>query len=476
MTVSPAPASAPASTKAVYARVWRWHFYAGIYVAPFLIVLALTGLVMLCAGPIDDRLYADRLFVPAPGPATVSLDAQIAAVAARFPDRTVTQVRPGFDPSRSTQILTTEGDDVVAVYVDPTSGLVLGEIADARRPTMLARRLHGTLFAGQVGDWLIEIAAGLGVVLIVSGLYLWWPRQTGWGRAFAIRRRPRRVCVRDAHKLVGLLAAPALLVYLLTGLAWTDVWGGRFTQAWSTLPGTPASADQIDEGPTHGRILNRPGRLEAPWGLEQTPMPLSVVARQHGGHEGHADHGMAASPAITADQAVAAARVQGIRDRFVVRPPAGPRGVWTVSATGMTGVIADPRDEITVHVDQYTGDIRGVVTWNDYSLPARGMAFGVPLHQGSFGTWNLMVAGSICVAILGLSVTGVLAWWWRRPSGARRLVAPPLPAGAGAPRVAIVTAVVVGLLFPLVGLTFVVVGLVDAFVLRRIPALRAAFD
>ena len=117
-----------------------------------------------------------------------------------------------------------------------------------------------------------------------------------------------------------------------------------------------------------------------------------------------------------------------------------------------------------------------MVTWNDYSLPARGMAFGVPLNQGSFGTWNLMVAGSICVAILGLSVTGVLAWWWRRPSGARRLVAPPLPAGAGAPRVAIVTAVVVGLLFPLVGLTFVVVGLVDAFVLRRIPALRAAFD
>ena len=30
-----------------YAAVWRWHFYAGLYTAPFLVVLALTGLMML---------------------------------------------------------------------------------------------------------------------------------------------------------------------------------------------------------------------------------------------------------------------------------------------------------------------------------------------------------------------------------------------------------------------------------------------
>ena len=39
--------------KALYAAVWRWHFYAGLYVAPFLILLAVTGLVMLAKGPIE---------------------------------------------------------------------------------------------------------------------------------------------------------------------------------------------------------------------------------------------------------------------------------------------------------------------------------------------------------------------------------------------------------------------------------------
>ena len=39
--------------KALYAAVWRWHFYAGLYVAPFLMLLATTGLVMLARDSIE---------------------------------------------------------------------------------------------------------------------------------------------------------------------------------------------------------------------------------------------------------------------------------------------------------------------------------------------------------------------------------------------------------------------------------------
>ena len=30
-----------------YITIWRWHFYAGVFVAPFLILLAATGLGMV---------------------------------------------------------------------------------------------------------------------------------------------------------------------------------------------------------------------------------------------------------------------------------------------------------------------------------------------------------------------------------------------------------------------------------------------
>jgi uncharacterized iron-regulated membrane protein len=468
------------SAQSVYARVWRWHFYAGLYVAPFMLVLAVTGLVQLSKGHLDQWLYADRLFVPAPGPARLSIDEQLDAAGRAFPDRTLTQVTPAFDPSRSSEVLTTQDGVTAAVYVDPTSGVVLGEVLDSRRPGIVATTIHGTLLAGRVGDWLIEIAAGLGIVLVVSGLYLWWPRG-GWLRAFQIAWVPRRLVFRDLHKLIGVALAPVLMFYLLTGLTWTEVWGERFTQAWSTFPAeksapagaTTAGAHAVT---THGDVLNGPGRLLAPWGIEQTPVPLSILTRQHDHHGGQLDHGNAPPARVTADEAIAIARASGIGDRFVVGVPAGATGVWTVSTTGMSGLLADPRDELTVHVDQYSGDVRGVIAWSDYSLPAKAMAVSVPLHQGTLGAWSVWTASGVCLAVIGLAGTGLLTWWSRRPSRVWRLAAPPLSPGMPPPRVAIATAVLIGLAFPLVGLTFVVVGLVDGLIVQRLPRLRAVLE
>jgi uncharacterized iron-regulated membrane protein len=41
----PAPhtSSPDAPTGSLYRAVWRWHFYAGLVVAPFAIFLAITG-------------------------------------------------------------------------------------------------------------------------------------------------------------------------------------------------------------------------------------------------------------------------------------------------------------------------------------------------------------------------------------------------------------------------------------------------
>ena len=39
--------TAPSGVHKLYFAVWRWHFYAGLYVIPFLIMLAITGIVMV---------------------------------------------------------------------------------------------------------------------------------------------------------------------------------------------------------------------------------------------------------------------------------------------------------------------------------------------------------------------------------------------------------------------------------------------
>ena len=38
-----------------YCAAWRWHFYAGLYVAPFLVMAAITGLVMMYVAAFDGR-------------------------------------------------------------------------------------------------------------------------------------------------------------------------------------------------------------------------------------------------------------------------------------------------------------------------------------------------------------------------------------------------------------------------------------
>ena len=87
------------------------------------------------------------------------------------------------------------------------------------------RRLHGQLLLGPRGSWLVELAACWAIVMLVTGLYLWWPR--GRGLAGVVWPR-RRSLLRDLHAVTGFWVAGFALVLLLTGLPWADVWGSAF--------------------------------------------------------------------------------------------------------------------------------------------------------------------------------------------------------------------------------------------------------
>lgn len=83
------------------------------------------------------------------------------------------------------------------LFVDSYNSSMLGSQDALRNLQAVVRKLHGDLLIGTVGDWLIELAAGLGIVLVVSGMYLWWPRSTSragvlWPRVIARDRQRRR--------------------------------------------------------------------------------------------------------------------------------------------------------------------------------------------------------------------------------------------------------------------------------------------
>src|ERR1700730_3989075 len=82
-----------AKQSGLYRAVWRWHFYAGLFSIPIIVMLCLTGVVYLLKPQIESVLYGHLTHVP-PGAETVPYQAQLQAVTAAYPSATVSSVIP----------------------------------------------------------------------------------------------------------------------------------------------------------------------------------------------------------------------------------------------------------------------------------------------------------------------------------------------------------------------------------------------
>ena len=96
--MTPAHSAPP---NALYRAVWRWHFFAGLFVAPFAVFLALTGAIYLWKPQYEDWRYRDIFRVPVTaGQSALPADAQLAAARAAFPELNPVQFVPAAQPGR----------------------------------------------------------------------------------------------------------------------------------------------------------------------------------------------------------------------------------------------------------------------------------------------------------------------------------------------------------------------------------------
>lgn len=446
----------------VYFAAWRWHFYAGLYVVPFLVMLATTGLIMLWTSVLSGRDGEWIAVTPVGSPVAVS--AQAEAALAVFPEGKLVQYIVPRAADLAAVFRVDVGEVAHMVAVDPYRGVVIRSGGWRDGLYDLADGIHGTLLIGTLGDRLIEIAAGFGIVLIVTGLYMWWPRDgSGIGAMLLPDLRARgRAWWKSMHRTAGFWISAILLIFLVSGLSWAGVWGDQYVKAWSTFP-----AEKWDNVPlsdeTHA-AMNHGASKDVPWGLEQTRMPMS-------GSMAGMDTPMMGAP-VDIDGVVGLARSIGFEGRFRLNTPASATGVWTISQDSMSNDGPDPTGDRTVHVDQFTGKILADVGFADYSIYAKGMAVGIALHEGDMGWWNVALNTVFCLGVIFVAVSGVVMWWIRRPAGAGRLAAPPLPRDLSVWRGALLFGLIPAVLFPLTGLAITAVLLLDLVVLSRVPALR----
>ena len=171
-----------------YRAVWRWHFYAGVFCIPFVVILAISGAIYLFKGEIEaweERQYDALAVSRTPSPAS----AQVAAALAAFPGSRFEGYELPARPGSAARVLLRHvggealagaparpGAGTLRTYVDPASAAVLGSAWERDRLMKIMFRLHGELLLGDRGSNLVELAACWTIVMVLTGLVLWWPR------------------------------------------------------------------------------------------------------------------------------------------------------------------------------------------------------------------------------------------------------------------------------------------------------------
>lgn len=454
----------------LYRAVWRWHFYAGLLVLPFLVWLALTGSLYVFKTQIDGHFHHDLKTVPpAAGPARPPGEIVGAALAAHPGDwfRYAPAARDG--ASAEVGVATAAGERL-SVYVDPHDARVLGHLSDQGSVAWTIRRLHSLKYFGPVARGFVELAAGWAVLLVATGVYLWWPRGRRGGGVTRVRGRPgQRVFWRDLHAVTGVVVGGALVFLAVTGLPWSVLWGAQVNR-WANGSnfGYPAgvrvqvpmsSAQHLaDDAPTS-------------WSLARARLPRSTPPEapdEHAGHAGHAPVAMAMttatdhaeSPAIDLATAIGIVERLGIGPGYTLTPPRGPTGVYTASVY--------PDDLVrqrVVHLDRYSGRPLIDMRYADYGPLGRWLEWGINVHLGQeFGMPNQIALVAACLGIVVLCASGAVMWWKRRPAGS--LGVPPAPADRRTLLGVTALLALGGIAFPLVGVSMLVMAAVDRWAFR----------
>ncbi|PEZ82990.1 PepSY domain-containing protein [Bacillus sp. AFS017274] len=433
----------------LYRTVWRWHFYAGIIFAPLLIILAVTGSIYLFKPQIEQVLYQNYQEIIPQGE-KIPASQQIETVKKLYPDAVVTKYHPGENASRSSEVSITSNNESLTIFIDPYTGKSIGELNDEDKIMDKIEEIHGELMAGTLGDRIVELAACWAVVLIVSGLYLWYPKNklNLSGVLFPRINKGKNTFRRDLHAVPAFWISAGMLFLIMTGLPWSGFWGSNFqSAATNSGSGYPPS---IWTGSAPTSLIKTKDIADVPWAAENLDVPISDI-------QGFIP--------LSIDDVVTIANREGMHPSYSINIPQETDGVYTLSAFPPKA-----QDEATIHIDQYSGAVLADYRYEHYGLIGKIVAWGITLHKGTqFGLINQIISLLICIGIMLVAFSGFYLWWKRKPK--KGLGAPKAPPIKNM-KFFLFLLIGLGILFPLVGLSLIVVWLIDWLIIKRISAVK----
>lgn len=489
----PTQAAETGNSTSTWRTLWRIHFYSGIFALPFIVLMAITGLVILYTQPIQEATQASERIVAVPaGISPASLDKQAAAVEAAYPDGKIGDLTIPARPDQSTRFFVDDGSKSgIHVFVNPYTSTVLGSHKPGDDVVGLANRLHGhlnndaltvplpavaALWDGGavmrdyvVGDLVLEMLGIWTLVLVFSGLYIWWPRRS----ATMPRRSPfirkgttGRARWRDLHGTAGVILLPLMALTIVSGLAWSTYWSGQFSSLADKL--TPG--EYVDQPASSLGVrgdLDRFGN-QIPWNTGDFPIPSSYAP---------VDDGTQPAP-LSLDAVAAIAREVGMRPGYTISLPSNTPDEAGNTVYGSFALYNSwPRktgEARDVFLDQFSGATLAEQRVYGNGTIARGMDYLVSTHMGTqLGLVSRIFMTALCLLAIWSVVSAVVMYTKRRRPGTAGL--PRRPASPHLSRALWGIFIATGLVFPHWFVVALVILGLDRFVIQRVQPLRRAF-
>lgn len=371
------------SQRALRQWLWKWHVLAGLITLPFMLLLCVTGVIYLFRDDLNLALYQDMMLVDKSAQAHLSYDAQRIKAQSHtglkvsrlilnaIPADELAQW-PNKTPATAFQVKG-KGRARHMVYVNPYSGEITGEVKQTDTFMYTIRKLHGELLLKKIGTLTVELVASWFVVLVLTGLYIWWPFRSGSIKGvFLVRtQQGTRVFWRDLHAVFGFWLSVFMLAILAGGMPWTDVFGSQLKWVQKhTDSGLPSTWRKV--------------KIDA----NESAAPLSLEAL------------------------VALSKPYNLLGEIRITLPKTSRDAVNVSNRSMW-----LSDRKSLHFNPHTGALIKAHHWDDVGVLMDLRMVFMQLHQGRYGLVSWLGVMIVSLLFTLSTVAGLVSYVKRKPKG-----------------------------------------------------------
>ncbi len=350
-------------------RKWilKIHLWVGLASAAFLIVMGLSGAVIAFENDYD-HWFSPSLWYVTPQPQRIPQQALADFVQQKFAPAKVEAIslQDSRDDLAQVYFLSNE----LEVHVNPYDGAILGTRDHESRTNIIVnvihqlhlRLVHIRIGSTDIGKILVEIAGVEMLLMIPTGIWLWWKKkqfEIGW-KSSGLRINW------NLHSVVGIYTVLFFTLATITGFFISF------------------------EKPLYWITKSGP--------LERVPVPRSTQPP--------------GAPQFVDLDAILRASDEALPNAVSVMIgfPRGPKGVYVIQKRVPQDKSNFPHS--SVYVDQFSGKVLKVEDFNKISAGYRAVRINRSIHTGDYWGLPSRIVLSLSSALLAvMAVTGIIIWW-----------------------------------------------------------------